>query len=409
MITRIPKSGPKIIFDRSVGTGYSAPSVGHGRLVLFHRIGNEEVVEALDPATGAAIWKRGYPTAYQDPFGYNNGPRCAPIITAERVVTFGAEGKLTALDPATGEILWQRDSARDFEVPEAFFGVGSTPLLEGNRLLVMVGGQPDSGVVAFDPESGRTLWQSVGRSNWEGQAMLGWPGEPPVRWGEWWKQASYASPVAATMHGRRLVFCLMRQGLVALDPTDGKVQFSRWFRARVEESVNAANPVILGDDILISSAYYKSGSVSLRVAPDVTRFTENWKGLGLEMHWATPVLVDSHLYGFSGRNEPDASFRCVDFATGTVRWERDERWRAHTSSQPSVFGRGSCIVADGRLIALGEGGLVGMFQPDPKSCRELGRWQVPSLEYPCWAGPVLADGRLYLRGEKRLVCLSLRP
>lgn len=408
LIARIPAGGPPVIFDRPVGTGYAAPSVAGGRLIVFHRIGGEEVVEGWDAASGAPQWKLAYPSTYQDPYGYNNGPRGAPLVAGDRVFTLGAEGKLTSIDLATGKLRWQRDTAKEFQIPEAFFGVGSTPVLEGGKLLAMLGGQTNSGVVAFDPDTGRTLWESVGQKNWEGVPMTGWPGEAPVRWGEWWKQASYSSPVPATVQGQRLVFCLMRQGLVALDPADGAVRFSRWFRARVEESVNAANPVVVGNDVMISSAYYKAGSVSLRVAPGATNFTENWRGLGLEMHWSTPILVGGDLYGFSGRNEPDASFRCVDFATGQVRWQRDERWAAHSATQPSVFGRGSCILADGRLIALGEGGLLGLFQPDPAECRELGRWQVPSLEHPCWAGLVLSQGRLYLRGEKRLVCLDLR-
>jgi outer membrane protein assembly factor BamB len=113
------------------------------------------------------------------------------------------------------------------------------------------------------------------------------------------------------------------------------------------------------------------------------------------------------MYAFSGRNEPDAFLRCVDFATGKVLWERDERWPPHSTRQPAVFGRGSMIAADGRLIALGEGGLLGMFKPSATACEELGRWQVPGLGHPCWAPPALSQGRLYLRSEDRLVCLSL--
>src|SRR5690606_37713392 len=107
-------------------------------------------------------------------------------------------------------------------------------------LLVMVGGQPNSGMVAFDPDDGRTLWESVGQSNWTGQPKIGWPGTPPVQWQTWDKQASYASPVPATIHGQRHLLCLMRQGLVSLNPTNGAVRFSFWFRSRANESVNAA-------------------------------------------------------------------------------------------------------------------------------------------------------------------------
>ncbi len=407
LIERIPESGVPILWQQDVGTGYGAPAVRGHQLVLNHRIGNEEIVQSFDALTGKPGWRYAAPSHFQDPYGYNNGPRCTPTLTTNRVFTLGAEGRLLCLDRSTGEKVWERVTSSDFDVPEAFFGVGSTPLLEQGRLFVMVGGQPNSGVVAFDPETGRTLWESVGESNWTGQPKTGWPGTPPVRWLRWDKQASYSSPVAATIHGRRQILCLTRQGLVSLDPTHGSVNFSFWFRARVEESVNAANPVVDGDLILISAAYYRVGSVLLRVHPDGRGVDEVWRGTSLEVHWNTPMLIDGCLYAFSGRNEPDAVFRCVDFQSGRLLWERPERWPPHSTRQPTVFGRGSLLYAEGRLFALGEGGLLGMFRPSPAACEELGRWQVPSLEFPCWAAPVLADRRLYLRNENRLVCLSV--
>lgn len=408
LFTRIPTNGLPQLWERPLGTGYSAPSVQGGVVVFFHRVGREEIVEAADAATGATRWKQTYPTAYQDPYGYNNGPRCSPLIAGGRVYTFGAEGTLTCFNFADGRRLWQRATAEEFEIPQAFFGVGSTPVMEGDKLLVMVGGQPDAGVVALDPVTGKTLWQSVGEKNWTGEPMPDWPGERRVEWRRFEKQASYSSLITVPIHGQRLTLALTRQGLVALDPRDGTVKFSRWFRSSANDSVNAMTPLVLGDDIIISSAYFKTGSVRLHVNPGNTNFTQVWRGLGLEMHWSQPMVVDGHLYAFSGRNEPDASLRCVDFATGAVKWERDERWPKHSNEQPPVFGRGSFIHADGRFIALGEGGLLGLFRPNPEKCEELGRWQVPQLKHPCWSAPVLSDGRLYLQGEDRLICLDAR-
>ena len=148
--------------------------------------------------------------------------------------------------------------------------------------------------------------------------MRGFPGEPPVRWQPWEKQASYSSPMAATIRGQRHVLCLMRQGLVSLDPTTGKVNFSVWFRSRLNDSVNAMTPVVVDDFIFISAAYYKVGSVLLRVKPGGKAVEEVWRGLSLETHWSTPIYHDGHLYGFSGRNEPDARLRCIDFKTGNL-------------------------------------------------------------------------------------------
>lgn len=407
LLDKFPTNGPTLLWSKPVGTGYSAPSILGDQLVLHHRVGDQEIVQAMDAVTGKESWKHSYPTSYQDPYGYNNGPRCTPLLTADRCYTFGAEGRLVCLNRRTGALIWERDTAKDWKVPQAFFGVGSTPILEGDRLLVMVGGQPNAGMVAFDAATGKTLWESVGAKNWEGLKKLGWRGEPIIQWQEWEKQASYASPVAATIHGRRHVLCLTRQGLVSVNPTNGAVNFSFWFRSPANDSVNAMNPVVMEDMILLSAAYYRIGSVLLKVNPDGMGVEVLWRSTALEMHWMTPILRDGYLYGFSGRNEPDARLRCVELKTGRLMWDRDESWPPHSAEQPPVFGRGSFLLADGRLFALGEGGLLGLFKPDPTKLEEISRFQVPDLQYPCWAAPVLSSKRLYLRNERRLVCYDV--
>jgi outer membrane protein assembly factor BamB len=415
---RIPTGGLPLIWQRDVGAGYSAPSVRGDLLVLHHRIGNEEIVEACDARTGSTKWKHAYSSQFRDPFGYNNGPRCTPLLTPDRCYTFGAEGVLLCLELATGKVVWRRDTQKDFDVPEAFFGVGSSPIVEDELLIVQVGAQPNSGVVAFNAAAGNIVWENVGEKTWTGVPMTGWPGERLVRWNRadpaFEKQASYCTPVAATIYNKRHIICVTRQGLVSLDPKTGAANFSFWFRARPDSSVNAMTPVVEDDLIFISSAYFKSGSVLLRVRPDGKAVDEVWRGLQLEMHWARPILHAGNLFAFSGRNEPDARFRCVEFATGRVKWERGEGWpnAGHSKLEegekpPNVFGRGSLILAEGKLIALGEAGLLGLFRPNANKVEELARWQVPGLRYPCWAGPVLANKRLYLRSEERLVCYDL--
>ncbi len=398
------KGGPRLLWKKEIGPGYSAPSIRKGKLVLHHRRGKEEVIECLDPETGTAIWNHKYPSDFVDPYGYNNGPRCSPLLTEDHCFTFGAEGKLVCLDLKTGSKIWERDTAKDWKIPQAFFGVGSTPILESNLLIVMVGGQPNSGVVAFSPRTGETVWESVGKRNWQGKPMIGWPGELQVDWRDYEKQASYATPVVATLHGKRRVLCLMRQGLVALDPSSGAVDDSFWFRSRLNDSVNASNPVVFDNRIFISGAYYKCGSVYLDVDPATRRFKEIWRTLDIETHWMTPILHKGVLYAFSGRNEPDARFRCFDLATGKLKWDRDESWVKRSDEPPQTFGRGSIILADNKLIVLGEAGMLGMFKPNPSAPEELCRFQSPLLRYPCWAGPILSNKRLYLRSEDILVC-----
>jgi outer membrane protein assembly factor BamB len=407
LLDQWPSNGPPVRWEASIGTGYGAPSVLGQRLVLHHRIGDEEVVECFAAETGKSLWRYGYASHFIDPYGYNNGPRCTPLLTSNLCYTFGAEGRLICLDLQTGKLVWQRDTAADFKVPNAFFGVGSTPILEGDLLIVMAGGQPNSGVVAFEARTGKTVWESVGQANWEGAPMKGWPGERTVHWQSWEKQASYSTPVAATIHGRRQILCLTRQGLVSLEPKTGAVNFSFWFRSSANDSVNAMSPVVVDDLIFISAAYYKIGSVLLRVNADGRSVEEVWRGTALELHWSTPIYLEGYLYAFSGRNEPDARMRCVELKTGRVMWDLDQRWPAHSTPMPDVYGRGSLILADGKLIALGEGGLLGMFKPNPKQPEEICRFQLPRLHYPCWAAPVLSHKKLYARSEDRLICVNL--
>ena len=423
LLNSLPKDGPKTIWSKKIGTGYSAPSIRGDKLVLHHRIGQEEIVECLDTKTAGPIWRYAYPCSYRDPYGYNNGPRCTPLLTTNRCYTFGVEGKLLCLDLTTGKKVWEHDTANEWQIPEAFFGVGSTPILEDNLLIVMVGGQPNSGVVAFEADTGKVAWESVGAKNWEGQLTYDWPGDRTVRWIPYEKQASYSSLVAATVHGKRTVFALTRQGLVSLNPKTGEVNFSRWFRSVANDSVNAANPVVVDDMVLISAAYFRIGSVLLRVKPDGKSYEQLWRSPNelqgrpappdqretpaLEIHWTTPIYHDGNLYAFSGRNEPDARFRCVEMKSGKILWDRDESWGKHSSEQPNVFGRGSAIMAEGKLIVLGEGGMLGLFKVNPQKCDEISRWQVPQLHHPCWAAPILSHKRLYLRSEDTLICLDM--
>ena len=425
LLEKWPTNGLKLLWQKEIGSGYSAPSIIGGRLVLHHRVNEKESVECFQAANGESLWQYGYHSGFMDPFGYNNGPRCTPLLTSNRCYTFGAEGRLCCLDLATGKVIWHRETSKEWTVPEAFFGVGSTPLWEDNKLIVMVGGQPNSAVVALDAATGKTLWENGGRTNWQGMPTIGWPGDAPYQWSGDEKMASYSSPVAATIHGRRNILCLTRQGLMSLNPTNGDIYFSRWFESPINESVNAMCPVVRDDLVFISAAYYRIGSVLLRVGAKARALEEVWRSPSqkaerdpesgrlvspvLEIHWNTPVLYNGYLYAFSGRNEPDALFRCVEFETGKLMWSRDERWRPHSVAQPAVYGRGSAIVADSRLIVLGEGGKLGMFALNPQRPEEICSWQVPQLHYPCWTAPVIASKRLYLRSEDRLLCFDLSP
>ncbi|MEZ6064865.1 MAG: PQQ-binding-like beta-propeller repeat protein [Planctomycetaceae bacterium] len=418
-----PKDGPPLLWERDVGTGYSAPSVRGERLVLHHRIDDAEIVECCHALTGQTIWTYRYSSDFSDPYGYNNGPRCSPILTESHCYTLGAQGKLLCLTLDKGELVWQHDLRDDYTIPDGFFGVGATPVLEGDRLIVLVGGQPDAGVVAFAAKDGGVLWKAVGKSTWDGVAdeegeVYRWTGDEMV--------VSYSSPIVATIHGHRHVLCLMRQGLVSLDPRTGRERFKYWFRPTVHESVNAACPVVVDDTILLTAAY-RQGSALLKVQPDGNRYEVVWRDRrNLLAHWSTPIALDGHFYGFSGRHEQEGELRCVRASDGEVVWSTDGWGQPLTglAQNPATgaivdratgveipwpfYGRGSKILADGKFIVLGERGTLALVQPSPEGWRELSRCKAPRMHNPSWTAPVLSQGRLYLRCEDALVCLHLR-
>lgn len=371
-----PATGPRVVWRKPVGQGFAGPVVAGGRLILFHRLANEEVVESLDARTGQPQWRHAYPTAYRDDFGFDEGPRAVPVVANGRVYTFGAEGQLHAIDLATGRLVWGVDTARRFGVRKGFFGAAGSPLVEDGRVLANIGGKDggkDAGIVAFNAETGAVLWTATNH------------------------EASYSSPVGATFGGQRRAVFFTRDGLVGVDPATGAVAFQRHWRSRTAASVNAATPVVVGDLIFVS-ATYETGAAVIRV--NGSQLTELWSSDEvLSNHYATSVYANGYLYGFHDRQEFNPSFRAVEMKTGAVKWSMD-RFRA-----------GSVLLAGDRLLIMRETGELVMAEATPQAFRPIARAQI--LPATVRALPALADGFLYVRNndtrDTTLVCLDLRP
>ncbi|NBV25430.1 MAG: alcohol dehydrogenase, partial [Proteobacteria bacterium] len=158
LATAWPKEGPAIAWQKKAGSGWAGPVVLGGKVILFHRLGDQEVVECLDAKSGKELWKQTFPTRYTDRFNFDNGPRATPCIADGRLFVFGANGNLHALDFATGKPLWSADAQEDFGAEQGFFGFACSPLVEGKMLLVNIGGRNKAGIVAFDTATGKVLW-----------------------------------------------------------------------------------------------------------------------------------------------------------------------------------------------------------------------------------------------------------
>jgi outer membrane protein assembly factor BamB len=405
VITEWGENGPRLAWAVAAGEGYTGPTVADGRLFLFDRHGSSARLRTLDSRTGEEFWRSEYTMEYEDYYEYSNGPRASPLVDGDRVYTFGVEGRLRCLRVTDGSLLWDIDTTATFGVVKNFFGVGSTPIIEGDLLIVPIGGSPPgtpkihsgkvvgngSGIVAFDKLTGDVRYRSSD------------------------ELASYASPIIATIGGRRRAFAFMRGGLLAFDPTTGAVDFHYPWQSKTLESVNASTPVIVGDTVFISETY-GPGSSLLRINSngyDVV-WADGRRDQSLATHWATPIHHEEHLYASSGRNTGDTELRAVEHLTGEVAW-----------SQAGLT-RSTLLFADGYLVALGEYGVLRLIRATPDAYEpiaqvDLGKMttplpgprgkviETPLLSFPAWNAPVLSHGLLYLRGKDTLIALELIP
>jgi outer membrane protein assembly factor BamB len=362
-----PKEGPAILWKAKVGEGWSGPVMAANRVVIFHRVGENEVIDCLDATNGMTLWRAEYPSTYRDDFGFEAGPRATPAIDGQRIFTFGANGILNAWNLTNGANLWRIDTRQQFNSDKGFFGIACSPLIEGNALILNIGGA-GAGVVAFDKATGKVLWKATS------------------------EEASYSSPVAATPSGQRRVFVFARKSLLALAPGDGQLLWEFPWAPRIDASVSAATPLVIDDQVFISASY-GAGAALLRVAgskPEVV-----WSGDGiLSSHYSPVVQHGGFLYGFDGRQEQRCRLRCVELRTGKVRWSEER------------FGAGSLLVVDGKLLILTERGelLVASVSPDKFSVSA--RAQI--LGSDIRAHPALAHGLFCARDKGTLVCVNLR-
>ncbi len=404
--TRISrKLPPPLLWEMRKGAGYTSPAIRADRLVYLHRNGGQEFIECLHPETGAQHWQTAYATGYEDRYGYNNGPRSSPVIDGDRVFTLGAAGVLHCLTLDTGKIIWKRNINEDYKVPQDFFGTAGTPLIEGDLLILNVGSHTSGAtVVALEKTSGKEAWRAG------------------KQWGP-----SYASPMPATIHGQRRVMVFAggesqppAGGLMSIDPANGKVDFSFPWRSRSYESVNASCPVIFDNKVFVS-ATYRTGGALVEIQPDFSHKTL-WQASDFGMHFSTPVYKDGYLYGFEGRNEPDASLACLEVATGKVVWRELLEWtetldmNGQSRSAPMSPYRGSLLRVDGGYLCLGERGHLLWLDLTPKGVKIVGRTWLFFADQT-WALPVLSRGLLYVSQNSRdaikgtsprLLCYDLR-
>ncbi len=383
-----PAGGLRKVWECELGVGYAPPVVSAGRLFHFDRFGDAARLTCRQAETGKVLWKYEYPTGYEDRYGYDAGPRAAPVVDGDRVFLHGAEGMLVCVTTGGAEA-WKVDTRAKYRFQQNFFGVGSVPVVDGDVLVVPVGGSaPGPRPIDF-----RQVKPN-------GTAIVGFDkrtGEVKYAAGD--ELASYASPTIATVGGQRTGLYFARGGLLGFDPQTGATRFHYPWRAKIEESVNAANPVVVGDRVLLTECY-GPGAALLDVKGG--KPAEVWSDAdkdrldkSMMCHWNTPIHANGFVYGSSGRHTEDADLRCVELATGDVKWREKRTTRC------------TLLGVDGHFVSLGEYGVLTLFKATPEKYEEVSRWQVDGLDYPCWAPPVLSRGLMYVRGKDRLICFEL--
>ena len=365
----------KPLWRLEIGGGFSSPIVAADTLYYLDEADGQEVAHAVDASTGREKWRLPYAAVFEDEWG--KGPRSTPMVDGERLYVQACNGEFRCLRATDGKVLWQTSFEKDFGVKflgsKANEGTASrrgnngSGVIDGNRLILPVGGQNRNSLVAFDKLTGKVLWQTGN------------------------DEAAYSSFVVASFAGTRQVLAFTAEALLGANLENGDILWRVPYRTGAKR--HAATPVVIGDCVTVNS--HTIGLICLSVSRTETGWQakERWANRSLKINLATPVLVGGCLYSVgTGKN-----FVCVDAATGEIKW-----------SAPN-FGSGNvdyiAVIAIGsRLLALVEDGQLVLLEASPQSCKELGRLQVCGKT---WSHPAYANGRLFVRDRRQLLCLEL--
>ncbi|QDU97256.1 outer membrane protein assembly factor BamB family protein [Lignipirellula cremea] len=365
-----PADGPEVLWRSPVGEGMSAVAVAGDKVVTLRQIGGNQEVVALDAQTGDIRWRTPVGNAYENSQG--DGPRATPTIAGERIFVFTGDGVLGAFQLSDGAKIWQKNVVMENRGQTADYGMACSPLVAGDLVIVQAGA-PNATLVACDAATGEQKWKA---------------GDGP---------AGYSSPVLLNVGGRQQIVALAGSQALGVS-LEGKLLWEYDFETAYE--CNTASPIAI-DGMVFLSAGENHGSVLLELRPrdDVFQPTEKWESLRggsvLRSEWQTPVLIDGYLYGFDnvGSAGPVTHLTCLEAATGKRMW------------QETRFGKGNLIAVDGKLLMTTFTGELVLAKIDPQEYKELGRTR---LTGPTRQAPVVANGRIYLRDNREVVCLSAK-
>ncbi len=345
---------PTVRWTVELGKGYSAVAVVGSSVYTAGNVSDNDVIYCLDAANGKEKWRHTYACkAASYP-----GPRATPCVSNGRAYTLSREGQIFCLDAQTGDVLWERN-ATGLGAKPPHWGFSGSPVVQDNMLLLNLA----SHGVALDPATGKTIWKSPGGIG------------------------GYSTPVVGTIGGVSTIVLFGEKHVFGVDLKTGSKRFE--YQWKTSYNINAADPVVDGDRIFISSGY-GSGCALLDVSAATPRSI--WETKHLANQFSSSILIDGHLYGVDG-NKGKGQLACIVLETGTVRWQE----KIHFGS----------LVATGKtLIYLNERGTLYTIEASPEAYKALSVAE-NVLPRTCWTMPVLCNDALYLRNDSgRLVCLE---
>ncbi len=362
----------KPVWRVTVGVGHASPVVSGGVVYQFARQGEEEVLLALDPATGKELWRAG---AVPAPYEMNSaardhgkGPKSTPVVANGRVFTLGIAGLLSAHDAKTGRLLWRKDFSKQFGTTSPLYGTAMSPVVVGNLLVAHVGGHDKGALTAFDAATGAVKWS--------------YDADGPA----------YSSPVILTAGGERQLVTFTQKELISVSAATGAVLWK--LPAKTHYDTNCNTPVVYKDTVVVSLE--GQGLVALRPVKEGGRWAarEVWRNSENELYMNTPVLHGETLYGLSTRKK--GQFFAVDAATGKTVWQG-----------PGRAGENASIVGlAGALLALTNDAVLYVFPAGGASFAPAAQYTVATS--PTWAHPVPLGDRLLVKDETTLAALSVR-